>query len=253
MQKIKQLYRTDYHGEDVNVEAIYKDAEWSYVKEFIANPIDFKPLSSRAVVIGNGTSRLDFDIKNFLPFHTGPLDTQWWPQYGRKNFYTYGCNALYREYAPDFLIATGKEIVAEIAASGYADERIVYANASELSDYPGKFQFIPQDPQYNSGALAAYLAAFDGHKKIFLIGFDSNDTPGYNYNVYAGTPGYPGTYTDILEDYWCRSLAIIFNTYPDVEFVRVSPTVGFRVPEIWKYYKNFRSITFRQFIIECDI
>lgn len=253
MQKIDQLYRKDYSGEDVRTEGKYENSEWNYRKEFMANPFTNGPLSDRAVVIGNGSTRLDFDLGFIMPYKTGSLDTNWASQRSTKRFYTYGCNAIYRDFAPDFLISTGVDITKEIADSGYCDGHVVYGNNWVLPTYPGKFTNIPQDPSWDGGAIAAYLAAFDGHKRVFLLGFDGNDSTHSNANIYADTDCYAPKDQIIPEDFWVRSLDIVMNTYPDTEFVRVMPTTTYRTPELWKYRLNFRTINFRQFVIEADI
>jgi hypothetical protein len=254
MQKIYKEYRKNYSGQDVNTVGLYIDTKWKYEKEFISNPfINLTPLKEHAVVIGNGISRLGFDLKHFLSFKSGILDTQWNKAYSPRKFYTYGCNALYRDFKTDFLIATGDEIIKEIAESDYCNNNVVYANDWVLSEYTGKFHHIPQNPGFDSGAIAAYLAAFDGHKKVFLLGFDGNDSLETNYNVYINTNGYPKNNQIVPEEFWIRSLDSIMNTYSDTEFIRVMPKVSYRTPEPWKYRLNFRTIDFRQFVLEADV
>jgi hypothetical protein len=253
MQKISKKYRSDYDGEDINLIGKYENSNWNYTTEFIDKSSDHKPLNTYAVVIGNGESRLEFDLTYFLPYKTGPLDTSWHNPKGRRNFFTYGCNALYRDFSPDFLIATGEEIIEEVVKSGFCDTNIVYANSWVLPEYPGKFHYIPENPSYNSGTLAAYMAAFDGHKKVFLLGFDGNDTPNVNCNVYNNTNGYPSRDNYTPEDFWVNSLKLVMDTYNDTEFVRVAPYNTFRTPEAWKYCLNFRTIDFRQFVFEADL
>jgi len=254
MQTIERLFRRDYIGEDVNISGVYKDKEWVYESEFIPNPFKNLPLSNRAVVIGNGSSRLEFDLKLICDYRIRSAfgeQTDWIPQITPKKFNTYGCNALYRDYKPDFIVATGDQIIQEIASSGYCDSSIAYAKKQEIVSYPGKFHVVPQDPQWNSGAICAYLAAFDGNKKIFLLGFDGIDSDD-PYNVYVDTNGYPRVTTP-SEALWVRSLSVVMNTYKDIEFIRVAPTVTFRIPEAWKYCLNFRTVNFRQFVLEADI
>ena len=48
-------------------------------------------------------------------------------------------------------------------------------------------------------------------------------------------------------------MATVFETYPDVEFIRVIPTENFYTPEKWRYATNFRQITTRQFVFEADL
>lgn len=252
MQKISKILRSNYVGEDVIVDRVYKNSKWNPTTEFVSKSFSSGPLSNHALVIGNGTSRLQFNLKKILEHRVGNFDS-WAPAKQARKFFTYGCNALFREYRTDFLIATGDNIIKEIAESGICDRQVVYANNTSLVEYPGKFHLIPQNLPFNSGALAAYMAAFDGHKKVFLMGFDGNDTPNYNYNVYAGTTNYPELRTTVLEDYWILSLLSVMTAYNDVEFVRVAPTSSFRTPEPWKYCLNFRTIDFRQFASEADV
>ena len=114
-----------------------------------------------------------------------------------------------------------------------------------------RYYNVPQDPQWNAGAVATYLAAFDEHRKVFLLGFDGIDDPTASYNIYEGTNGYPSA--PYSEEFWVQSMAEVFNTYPNTEFVRVMPEATARVPELWKYSSNFRQINYNQFVIEADL
>ena len=254
MALLKKIYRKDIVNQDVNVLGIYIDNEWKYQKESI--PVAQYPnLASRAVVIGNGWSRREFDLTLFLPYReTTPWGdkTSWITKKQNKTFDTYGCNALYRDFKTDFTIATGETFINEISNSNYCNDNVVYTNSKYLEIYPNKFHLIPQNPEFNSGALAAYLAAFDGHKKVFMLGFDGIDSTN-TYNVYAGTPNYPSADSAMNENYWVKSLVDVMNTYSDTEFIRVAPTATFRTPEPWKYCLNFKTISFRQFVIEADV
>jgi hypothetical protein len=253
MYNIKKLYRKDYAGEEVNTIGLYKDSTWTYQKSHIANPFNNLPLSDRALVIGNGITQQEFDLKLILENRNSVSESWKMPAMMPKKFNTYGCNALYRNYKPDFLIANGDQIAAEIAGSGYCRSGVAYAPGYQIQAYPGKFHFVPQDPQWNAGAIATYLAAFDGHKKVFLLGFDGADTDNHFYNVYAGTPGYPKVNADVLEDYWIKSMLEVFNAYKETEFIRVARRVNARVPEPWKYCLNFRTIDINRFPIECGL
>jgi hypothetical protein len=245
MQTLKRLYRKDYQGEDVITDLVRENNQWNKTEEYIPNQVSNLQVSNRALIIGNGPTRLgmDFDvIKN----HKAGIR-------GRSRLQTYGCNALYRDFTPDFLVATGDEIVNEISNSDYCTDHIVYANAWAIAGYPQKFYLIPQDPAWDAGSIAAYLACFDGHKKIFLMGFDGNDPNGRDWNVYNGTAGYANVGSTISEEFWSVTMYKLFNIYSDVEFVRVMPTEQYRIPERWKFCTNFRQIDFRQFVIEADL
>lgn len=248
MRKLQKIYRTNYEGEEVVTDLVLKNNNWSRTKEWIANSITNNQISNQACVIGNGVSRKEFDLRLIFNHFGGLLATQ--------KLQTYGCNALYRDFTPDFLVVSGDNegIVSEVASSGYCDNHIVYASAMDIQANPGKFYLVPQDPGWNSGTLATYMACFDGHKKVYLMGFDGQDTAHYNYNMYAGTPGYQ-TAKNAQADpaFLDLTMKTIFDLYRDVEFVRVMPTKNSTMPEAWKYCQNLRQISFRDFVLEANL
>jgi len=70
-------------------------------------------------VLGNGESRLQLDLKAL----------------GRCGG-VYGCNALYRDYTPDALIAVDGGMIHEIASSGYIYNNVCYFRSwSKLPEY----------------------------------------------------------------------------------------------------------------------
>lgn len=256
MTYLQKLYRKDITEETVNLIGLFAQDRWRYVTEDIDIP-QFKTLSDHAVVVGNGISANQFDLSAFLPYREftpwGEV-TPWITKRQRRNFFTYGCNAIYRNYKFDFVSCVGEGIIQEIAQSTRDKTgTIFYAASKYLEQYPGEFSFIPQNPDFNAGAMSTYMAAFDGHKRIFMLGFDGIDSPNNNYNMFAGSDNYPALDYPINEEYWVRSLNTIMQVYSDTEFIRVCPTKNFRQPEAWRNKLNYRQIDFRQFILEADI
>jgi hypothetical protein len=245
MQKLKQLYRSSYPGENVITQLTYENGEWNPTTEMVPNQVFNTYTTTQALVIGNGETRLEFDLTH-IANHKGGL-------FGANRLQTYGCNALYRDFTPDFLIAVGNEIVKEIAESGYSNNGIVYANGQHVIDYPGKFYLVPQNIAFDAGSLAVYLACFDGHKKVFLMGFDGYDAAGNINNVYKNTNGYPASTDDQNETFWNLSLSTVMDTYPDVEFVSIMPTEKWYVHDMFDSKPNFRQINYRDFVLEADI
>lgn len=166
---------------------------------------------------------------------------------------TYSCNAAYRDFEATFTVAVGNDIAREIADSGYCNRHIVYANSDKILKYPNKFYLIPQDFVSNAGTAATYLACFDGHEKIYLLGFDNSAGEHYNNNVYAGTPGYAPTNHNYSDDYWILAMEQVMSLYNEVEFVRVTPTPNYVCPTTWLKLSNFRQISFNEYIIEADL
>jgi len=246
MQSLKQIYRSNYAGENIITNLTLSGGEWNPETEFVPNQVFNTYTTGQALAIGNGESRLTLDL-SYIVNHKGGL-------YGSNRLQTYGCNALYRDMTPDFLIATGDAIIEEIANSGFCDSNIVYANADSVLKYPGKFYLVPQNIQYDSGALAVYLACFDGHKKVFLMGFDNYYGEGdIMNNVYKDTDGYRSSSEFDNGVFFRLSLAEVMKTYSDVEFVRIMPTVDHDVPGHWDPLPNFRQISYNDFVLEADI
>jgi hypothetical protein len=248
MIQLKKLFRATYQGEEVVTDLVHTNQQWKPSKEWIPNSVINNQISNRACVIGNGISRKEFNTKVVMNQFGGLL--------AREKLQTYGCNALYRDYTPDFLVVSGDDdqIVKEVAESGYCDNNVVYASAPHIQSHPGQFYLIPQDPGWNAGSVATYLAAFDGHKRVYLLGFDGQDTAKYNYNMYAGTPGYQ-TATNAQADpaFFDITMKQIFDLYTEVDFVRVMPGEYAAIPELWKYCVNLRQISFRQFVLDADL
>lgn len=227
MQKIKKMYRESYTGEEVITKLTYVGTNWVPTTDFIHNRITNVYTTTQALVIGGGKSWRDPQF-GFDPAH---IKNHKGGEFGRNRLQTYGTNSVYKILPTDFLVIDDEK-AQELAISPYARTNIVYAHAKSIIKHPGKFYLIPQDPSWNSGSIATYLACFDGHKKIFLLGFD-------------GEEGNDAFYT--------KTMKHVFETYPDVDFVRVAVTPGYYMPEEWKYCVNVRQITLRQFIIEADL
>jgi hypothetical protein len=236
MQTVKKIFRNTFHGEDIYSRATYTNGVWSYDKEHVPNIVNNQRFGQRAVVIGNGLSRQAFD-SNILK---------------NKKIQTYGCNALYRDFEPNFLVAVGKDIAKEIRIQGYAATHVVYSTPDNILNYPGTFHLIPQNPSWNAGALAAYLACFDGHSTVYLIGHDGIDTPGNPNNIYRDTQGYTD-YSNTTDKFWALSMGHVFKTYNLVDFVLVNDTGRGYMPVEWSGYTNLRRISFRDFVLECDL
>lgn len=236
MQTIRKVFRNTFQGEDIHALATYKDGVWTYEKEYVPKIVENQRFGKSAVIIGNGISRKNFDLTLFKA----------------KKIQTYGCNALYRDFAPDFLVTTGSDIAREVRQSGYANTNVVYSTPDNILKYPGTFHIIPQNPTWNAGAIAAYLACFDGHSAVYLVGHDGLDTPGYFNNVYTDTNAYRD-YAATTDHFWALSMSHVFKTYNLVDFVLVSETGRGYMPAAWQGHTNLRRISFRELVLECDL
>ena len=245
MLKINKNYRSTYFHESIIKERVYENGTWHSTVETVQNAVDNNQISNQAVVFGNGLSRERFDSKLVLN-HAGGL-------LGSTKLQTYGCNAIYRDMAVDFLIASSREMALELSSTRYVDTNIVYTGATNMLEFPKQFYLIPNDPYADSGTTAMYIAAFDGHKKIFMLGFDGQDTAEFNNNVYADTRAYDPSNFTVNDKKWVFNRNELISTYDDVDFVWVTETGRCTIPEMLKYNTNFRQISFRDFVLEASL
>jgi hypothetical protein len=240
MKSIKKLFRNSYSGEDIYTSASYKDGVWEYTTEHVQRTLNYQGYGKTALVIGNGVSRLEFDLNEFKKPNV------------KRRIQTYGCNAIFRDFTCDFLVCTRPDVIKEAVESKYCKSNVAYATGAAILDYPESFHLIPQDPGWNAGSLAAYLACFDGYHKVILIGFDGNDTHGTTNNVYANTNGYLDS-TVQNDKFMSLSMSHVFKTYPLVDFVLASRTGRGYMPAEWYGHTNLRRINYRQLVLECDL
>ncbi len=227
MQKLKQIFRSSYAGESIVSELVLADNNWEPKTEYIANSVFTTYTTKQAVAIGNGPSRDQFDL-GLIERHKGGIRAA-------DKLQSYACNLVVQQgFTPDFLVVTDPGKVKTIAESDYPNDHIVYTNAQYILDYPGKFYLVPQNPPYDAGAMAAYLACFDGHKKLFLLGYD-----GYS--------------DDAENSFYIKTLIHVMDTYKETEFIRVCPTRKTLCSVELQKRVNFRQIDFRDFVLEADI
>jgi hypothetical protein len=170
---------------------------------------------NQAFVLGNGISRQCVDIV--------ALKT-----YGK----IYGCNALYRDHMPDVLVATDRPIATEIQNLGYAKKNVFYTRR------PVEGLGARRVPEpyfgYSSGPIATAIAAQDGHRRVYMLGFDMGPTEHKQFNnVYAGTEFYkrPDALTTFTGN-WVKQLIRITGDHPLTQFVRICGTTTARIAEL---------------------
>lgn len=245
MLKINKRYRTSYFGEDVIANRTMQNGQWNTTVEHVRSRVVNNQISNKAVVFGNGIHRQSFDAGKVINHKSGLL--------GADTLQTYGCNAFYRDHTPDFMVVTSRQIAQEMVSTDFTKNNIVYTRVDIMLEFPKKFYLIPNDPYADAGTTAMYIAAFDGHKKIYLLGFDGQDTAGINNNVYAGTNGYDAKNVTISDKKWIDAQAQVMSAYNNVDWVFVSETGRYSLPESWKYITNLRSLSYRDWVLEADL
>lgn len=186
--------------------------------------MDTKP----AFVIGNGRTRLSASLDELA-------------RHGR----VYGCNALYRDFAPHVLVSTDPGITGEIESSGYPRDHVFYTRKPNTA--LGS-RLIPHHFGFSSGPIAVKLAAEAGHHVIFLLGFDLQGSGGLQNNVYAGSDNYrsPGDKATYHGN-WVRQLSTVLDEHPNQQFIRLIGHDGI-VPYEWLQKNNHHTLALGDFL-----
>jgi hypothetical protein len=190
---------------------------------------------SIACVIGNGPSRQQFDLHCINATMT-----------------TYGCNALYRDFMPDYLISMDYNMVKEIL-----DKKVHYRTSfhtqhenriDKLQEGGEPINFFWGFRETNdSGNSALRLALQHDNTSVYLIGFDYNIGGSNLPNVYSGTKNYPDGHifpaASMQTSKWTQRLNKILRDYKDKKIIRVNGNnKSFDMP-----HENYSEITTEQF------
>lgn len=183
-----------------------------------------------AFVLGNGQSRKDINPATLKEFGV-----------------VYGCNALYRSFVPDYLVATDQPIAQRIQESGYALKNQFYTRRP-LPDMGAKV--IPKKYFGNSsGPVATALAALNGHTRIYLVGFDMGPSASNKFNnMYADTEFYKSSKDNPTYTFnWIKQLQTICRDFPTTHFFRVMGDLSAPVPELTSM-PNMNPVPMERFI-----
>ena len=181
----------------------------------------------RSFVLGNGRSRLNIKPEELK-------------KYGR----IYGCNALYRECEPDYLIAVDPKMIVEIEKTGYQRSHEVWTNPNaKFRTFQG-FNYFTPSLGWSSGPTALDLASKHKPSEIFFFGFDLIGNNGLLNNVYADTQNYrrssdPATY----HGNWEKQTEQVIKNNKAIQYYRVVDKGFYRLE--WPY-PNFKHITYEE-------
>lgn len=170
-----------------------------------------------AFVLGNGVSRSGLPLEHIKTL-------------GK----VYGCNALYREFTPDVLVATDRPIATLIQETGYSAKNKFYTRKPIPS--LGALSVPKEYYGFSSGPNAVGLAALDQSTKIYMLGFDMGPNVNNQFNnMYAGTEFYktPDSKPTFTGN-WVKQLTTIAKDFPTIQFVRVCGNTTARLPELDK-------------------
>jgi len=220
---IQQRYRTDYDGEFIITQSVWSGGKKRQTREWVANPIENQHISGRAVCIAGQQDKNQFDY-TLLQKHRGGL-------LGSKKLQTYGLGPVAKEMRLDFTVETDDVVLKDLISSQYCQDNVVYTTPKNCLKYPGVFYLTPYNPVLIKHALALYLAAFDGHKEIFMLG--------YNQHTDTGNSG------------WTAHIAQVMSCYSGVKFYIVGHK--HHTVEAWTEFSNVEEMTYGEFISYCDV
>jgi len=182
----------------------------------------------RSFVFGNGRTRLNIDFDEVKPYGS-----------------IYACNAVYRDYRPDYLVAVDTKMVEEINQAGYQKNNSVWTNYNIKYKNFEKFNYFEPNLGWSSGPTALNLATSHGPNEVYIFGFDYSGLNGKLNNVYANTFNYknskdPATYNGN----WLKQTDTIIKNNPNINYFRVNVENFYETN--WKY-PNYKSVLFKDF------
>jgi hypothetical protein len=180
-----------------------------------------------AFVLGNGTSRAKLNLENL-----------------KTNATIYGCNALYREFEPDYLVAVDVKMVNEIVATGYHNTHPVWTNPNKGISTKTNINFFSPHKGWSSGPTALWFASQSGYKNIYIAGFDYQGLNGKFNNVYSDTFNYKrsGDSATFFGN-WLNQTERTIREHPTIKYYRLIEQGGF-VPDKLTALRNLQHITY---------
>jgi hypothetical protein len=228
--KLHPVFADQYQGEWIN----YNLGD-NVDRVFYKPKKDFYRANGRAIVFGNGLSRTRWPLAKFNQSNKNKLLTHY-------NI-LYGCNRAFQEKGEfDFLTVSSKLMATEIPKDLH---QICYANQETQRVNP-QMNLLPLYQRFDTGSSAVLLACFHGADRVFLFGFDGDES-----NFYSDTKFYPASGTEIDTSSWSENLYQIMISYPNVKFYQVgnTPPHSRRMTVL----PNYESLTFSEFVSYADL
>jgi len=184
-----------------------------------------------AFVLGNGVSRTCVDPSSLTTQGTA-----------------YGCNAQYREFEPHFLIAVDVKMVNEIIASGWNRTHQLWTNSNKGITSKNNINFFTPHKGWSSGPTALWFAATNGHKEIYILGFDYQGINGKFNNVYADTFNYKkSSDAATFHGNWLSQTEKVIKDFKNTKFYRVIEPNAFIPDKLGPTLTNLSHITYKEF------
>ena len=183
-----------------------------------------------AFVLGNGTSRKSIDLNQLKEKGT-----------------VYGCNALYREFEPDHLVAVDTKMILEINKAGYQHNHHVWTNPNRAFHRMNGFNFFNPSKGWSSGPTALHLASTHDNDDMYILGFDYQGLNDKINNVYADTPNYKKSSDKATyHGNWLKQTCTTCQKFNKKRYIRVLGENAF-IPKEFSYINNLSHISIEEF------
>lgn len=206
MNTILEIKWKPYDGEIVNTNLVIRKGKKIQETAFFEDRVKAVPRGN-AYCIGNGPSRKEFDLNRL-----------------KETGQTYGCNALYRDFMPDFIFSVDTRMTQQMVTDGVGTKTIHYTPALEVNrkQSKGMLHLIPNNPHWISGNAAFWTAGVHGHKNIYLLGFDFREYgKGKLNNIYQNTDCYGERNDDKIFEGWLKQFRDMLKMRPYVNYTVV--------------------------------
>jgi hypothetical protein len=201
--EIQPIEWTPYVGETVILKTVIKGGKKIQETTFYEDKVKAIPRGN-AYCIGNGPSRKGFDLTSL-----------------KETGQTYGCNALYRDFTPDYLFSVDALMSREISKNKVYEKCVCYAPSLEVNRNEGLI-LIPHNPHYTSGNQDIHTAIIHGHTQVYMIGYDFREYGKDQLNnIYQNTENYGERHSDAIFDAWLTTFRKTVKQRPYVNFTIV--------------------------------
>ena len=187
-------------------------------------------MESTAFVLGNGTSRKTINLNEL-----------------KRKGITFGCNALYREFSPDYLIAVDTKMILEISQAGYQHQQQVWTNRNKNFKKIKGLNFFQSDKGWSSGPTALHFASTTDVEDIYILGFDFIGIENKINNIYAGTYNYKRIDEHAtFHGNWLLQTLITCQKFSKKRYIRVLGENGY-IPQEFHDLSNMSHINIKDF------
>ena len=184
-----------------------------------------KSKKSNILVLGNGISRKELDLHKL-----------------KEKYIIYGCNALWRDFAPDILFVVDDNMLSEVHNSSYCKVHKVISPCKYICSEAKILSIEGKWKKWNCGSLAVLYACQKNPKNVYLAGFDVKYSNGKYKNIYAGTAHYANQ-NSVEQRHVVgaevNQLTYCFQEFPEINFYRLYEN---NIPE-WESISNLTHVT----------